>query len=112
LTGIDRINERGIIMKQTVNRNDFAQAFKDFGREDNFTLAGLNSLFDYLEGIEEDTGSEIELDVIALCCDYSEYDNLAAFRDDYGDEYKTMEDVQDATTVIMVDDERFIVQAF
>jgi len=42
-------------------------------RADNFSHAGLLALFDMLESIEEDTGTPIELDVIALCCEFSEY---------------------------------------
>ena len=29
-------------------------------------------MFDYLEAYEMDTGEEIELDVVSICCDYSE----------------------------------------
>lgn len=59
-------------MKTTVSRYEFERAFADAGRADNFTHEGLRALFDYLEEYEESTGEEIELDVIALCCDYSE----------------------------------------
>lgn len=59
-------------MKTTVNFSDFVRAFVDAGRADNFTHEGLRSLFDYFEEYEESTGEEIELDVIAICCDYSE----------------------------------------
>ena len=59
-------------MKQTVNFNDFRDAFRAFDRMENFSYEGARVLFDYLAQIEEDTGEEIELDVIALCCDYSE----------------------------------------
>jgi hypothetical protein len=41
-------------------------------RQDQFTYAGKRVLFDYLEQYEEDTGETIELDVIALCCEYVE----------------------------------------
>ena len=44
----------------------------------------------------------MELDVIALCCDYSE-ETLDAIKENYTD-IKTLEDLQDNTTVIMVDD--------
>ena len=44
--------------------------------KNNFTYEGKRALFDYLENLEEDTGTEIELDTIALCCEYSEYSNL------------------------------------
>jgi hypothetical protein len=59
-------------MKTTVSRYDFERAFVDANRRDNFSYEGLNALFDYLEDYEEQTGEEIELDVIAICCDYDE----------------------------------------
>jgi len=59
-------------MKTTVSRYDFERAFVDADRKENFSYEGLKALFDYLEDYEEQTGEEIELDVIALCCDYSE----------------------------------------
>ena len=59
-------------MKQTVNIHVFRDAFYRMGRKDNFSYEGLEILFDYLEELEQDTGEEIEFDVIALCCDYAE----------------------------------------
>ena len=59
-------------MKTTVSRYDFERAFVDAGRKENFSYEGLGLLFDYLEEYEDSTGQEIELDVIALCCEYSE----------------------------------------
>lgn len=59
-------------MKQTVNKYDFERAFVDAGRKDQFSYEGRGLLFDYLEQSEDDTGQEIELDVVALCCDYAE----------------------------------------
>ena len=58
-------------MKQTVNFCDFTDAFHRCNRYDQFGYAALQILFDYLEQYEQDTGEELELDVIALCCDYS-----------------------------------------
>lgn len=60
-------------MKQTVNLYEFREAFRAI-RPDNFSYEGLELLFDYLEQLGEDIGEEIELDVIAICCDYSEDD--------------------------------------
>jgi hypothetical protein len=56
----------------TVGLHDFRQAFRDYNRADNFSREGLEVLFDYLEGFSGDLGEPIELDVIALCCEYSE----------------------------------------
>jgi hypothetical protein len=69
-------------MKTTVSRYDFERAFADADRKENFSYEGLNALFDYLESYEEETGQEIELDVIALCCDYTE-DTVAEIARDY-----------------------------
>jgi hypothetical protein len=55
-------------MIQTINVSDFRAAFHSMGRKDQFSYEGLGLLFDYLEDI--DPG--FDLDVIALCCDYSE----------------------------------------
>lgn len=58
-------------MKTTVDFNDFRHAFNAI-RPDNFSRGGLEQLFDYFESYEQDTGEEIELDVIAICCEYCE----------------------------------------
>lgn len=58
-------------MKQTIGQSEFIDAFRNMGRYEQFGYDALVSLFDYLEQLESDCGEEIELDVIALCCDYS-----------------------------------------
>ena len=59
-------------MKQTVNLQAFRDAFHRMGRKDQFSYEGLDILFNYLKDWEQDTGEKIELDVIALCCNYAE----------------------------------------
>jgi hypothetical protein len=54
-------------MKTTVSRYDFERAFVDADRKENFSYEALGLLFDYFESYEEETGQEIELDVIAIC---------------------------------------------
>ena len=90
---------------------DFERAFKNFER-DNFSYDGLKALFEYLEEYEEDTGEEVELDVIALCCDYMEYDSLKEYNDDYGTKYSEIDAIQDDTTLIKIDDNSFIIQQY
>jgi hypothetical protein len=63
-----------LIMKQSVNFSAFVDAFHAHNRYDSFGYHGLRVIFDYLESYEEDTGEEIELDVIAICCDYNMMD--------------------------------------
>jgi hypothetical protein len=60
-------------MKTTVYLNEFRDYFNQV-RPNNFSYEGLGILFEYLEQYEEDTGEELELDVIAICCDFSEED--------------------------------------
>lgn len=97
-------------MKQSVSFYDFEKAFAEI-RPGYFTHAGLKALFDYLENLEAETGEEIELDVIGLCCDFAEYKNIAEFNRDYGTNYKSRDEISE-TIVINVDDEAFIIQAF
>jgi hypothetical protein len=59
-------------MKQTVSKSDFIDQFRVMDRLENFSYEARGLLFDYLEEYEEDTGEELEMDVIAVCCEYSE----------------------------------------
>lgn len=59
-------------MKITVTLSDFRDAFRQCDREDQFSCEALELLFDYFEELEDSMGQEIELDPIAICCDYSE----------------------------------------
>ena len=94
-------------MKQSVNIYDFEREFKRFERN-NFSWDGLKALFEYLEEYEEDTGEEIELDVVALCCDYAEYDSLNEYNSDYGTKYSEIDAIQYHTTLIKKDDNTYI----
>jgi hypothetical protein len=59
-------------MKTTINLHQFRDAFYRMDRKDQFSYEGLEVLFNGLEEYEEDTGEEMDFDVIALCCDFSE----------------------------------------
>jgi len=58
---------------QTVSLCDFMDAFRQCGRHEQFTRNALVALFEYLEALAEDIGEPVELDCIALCCEWSEY---------------------------------------
>ena len=98
-------------MIATINKYEFRDAFNKMGRGEQFSHFGLIALFDYLEMLEDDIGEPIELDVIGLCCDYLEYANLKEFQDDCGDEYQSLEDIENRTTLIKIENsDGFIVQ--
>ena len=99
-------------MIQTINKSEFTSAFHRAGRGDQFSYEGLIALYDYLEDYEDSTSEQIELDVIALCCEYNEYEDLAEFQEDYSEDYESIEDIEGETQVIMIDDDAFIIQAF
>lgn len=99
-------------MHVTIGSFDFIRAFEDYGRGDQFSREALFALFGYLEELEEDTGEDMELDVIGLCCDFTEYDSLEEFQEQYGDGYKCVDDIVDETLVIRLDNGGFIVQNF
>jgi hypothetical protein len=90
-------------MKTTVYLNEFRDYFNQV-RPNNFSYEGLGILFEYLEQYEEDTGEELELDVIALCCDFSEEDFTDIAKsydielDEEADEEDQMQTVEDYLT--------------
>jgi len=99
-------------MFQSITKSDFTSAFHRMNRGEQFSYKGLIALYDYLEQYEEDTGEQIELDVIAICCEYSEYESLEEFQEDYGDDYQSIDEIEQVTTVIPVDDDGFIILQF
>ena len=86
-------------MKTTVSLYDFREAFRACGRAEQFSYEGLEVLFDYLEQYEEDTGEELELDVVALCCDFYE-DTVAAITDNYSINLTDCEDEDEQAEVV------------
>jgi len=100
-------------MKQTINFTNFTDAFANYNRHNQFSYKGKKALFDYLEEYEESTGEEIELDVIALCCEYVEYDSLEEFWQEYDKEdFPHVEAIEWHTQFIPIDDDAFIIAAF
>jgi len=100
----------GISMFQRVNFSDFRQAFFNQGRGNQFSYEALQALFNHLEEVEGETGEEMELDVIALCCDYVEYKDFQEFKEDYPS-IDSMDQLRDETTVIEFKD-GFLIHAF
>ena len=104
-------------MKQNINEYQFRRAFET-SRPNNFSYEGLKALFDYLEQYEEETGQELELDVIAICCDFTEYEDLKEFQGEYydevqGDKYEDIEEIEEETIVIPIPNtDGFIIQQF
>jgi len=98
-------------MKQTINFSQFCDSFSNTYK-DNFSYEGKKALYEYLENYEEETETEIELDPVALCCEYTEYENMKELKDNY-DDIKNTKELEDNTTVIKIEGtNRFIIQDF
>ena len=111
------------IVQSINNVYQFREAFRLAGRMDQFSYEGLEVLFDYLEELSESTGEPVELDVIALCCEYYEgsteeiianYNIDVSDADGDEDEIKTIveEYLQDNTSVCGQVSDGFIYAAF
>jgi hypothetical protein len=56
-------------MKTTISHaSEFRDAFRQANRQDQFSYEALNMLYEYFEDVDPD----MELDVIAICCEYTE----------------------------------------
>jgi hypothetical protein len=96
-------------MIQTVNNSEFHNAFNRMDRGNQFSYEALNLIYEYFESIESVTGEQIELDVISICCAYTESSVEQIIRD-YSIDCDDIEDdeidahvlsyLEDHTTVI------------
>jgi hypothetical protein len=114
-------------MKQSINFSQFVDAFHAYNRYDQFGYQALRVIFDYLEEYEDSTGEEVELDVIAICCEFNVNDaatiardysidlsHLDAEDDDYEEqcEEAVLEYLNDRTMVLGQCDDGIVYQCF
>jgi hypothetical protein len=81
-------------MYQLINKYQFRDAFTG-DRKDTFSYEGLGALYDFLEedGSSSDMGNE--LDVVAICCDFSEHTSATECAKDYA--FEPSEDADEET---------------
>jgi len=102
--------EKEMIM-QEITKSQFIDKFNSV-RPDNFSYHGLSVLYDWLVEYYEEAEKGYKLDVIAICCEYSEYESLEEFNKDYDRDYESIDDIRDDTTLIPINSESFIIQQF
>jgi len=78
-------------MKITLTESEFVNRFRAI-RPNQFSVEALRALFDFLDEQERDLGEEQELDVIAICCDWTEYPSALEAAEAYGFKAKDSED--------------------
>lgn len=69
-------------MKKTLTTHEIAAELLN----DNcarWSRAGAYALAEHLQQMEDETGEELELDIVAIRCDWSEYESLQAWAADY-----------------------------
>ena len=100
-------------MHTQVTQSSFVNAFMAL-RPDNFSYEALDALFNYYEDLEEETGEPIELDVIAICCDWTEETeedvraNYSLYIDDYPISDDVLQFLQNRTVVTKLDNGKYL----
>jgi len=105
------------MLVKKIEIEDFLGEFKKYGRESQFSYNGKKALFEFLNQLSEDTGEPIELDIIGICCNFTEYDSVEDFNDDYGHgigcNVDSIEDIGYFTLIIPIEGGKsFIIQDF
>ena len=59
-------------MFKRVSLQDFKQEFENYGRGNQFSDEALELIYNDLISYEKDSEQSLELDVIAICCEYNE----------------------------------------
>mgnify|MGYP003155307772 CR=1 FL=1 len=87
----------------TVSQSQFIDAFmRNEMRKDQFSYYGLKALYSYLwDYSEKRLDYHVEFDVVALCCDFREYEDFRHLQEDYKD-IGNMDDLEYQTTVIQI----------
>ena len=83
---------------QTVNKSQFIDNLlaDDYA---SWTYEDAGALFDYYEQFSDDTGEDVELDRVALRCEWTRADSIDEVIEEY-DDIESMEDLEDRTQVI------------
>lgn len=93
----------------TLNFSQFYDNWPE-SRKEQFSYEALEAIFNYYESYTDDNGEEIEFDPIAICCDWTEYENLAEIINDYNS-IRSLEDLENHTTVLALE-KGYVIQNF
>ena len=107
-----------------INKNEFVDSFKNNeARKYQFSYDALLILYDYYEELSEE--EDISLDVVAICCEFTEYENIEQYLKDYNtdldlEDYDTKEDyleavkkeIEDKTLLLDIDGTSFLIAQY
>ena len=113
---------------QTVNQHQIIDIAKAYNHLDNFGYHGWQKLFEYMENLSDEMGEDMELDIVAWCCEYEMCNSIEEFYDRSGmhfmgktewdelDEEEKLEAIEDYlndnTSVVCCEDDCIIFAAF
>ena len=101
-------------MKETVHLSRFIDAFTSL-RPKNFTIDALRLMYDSFLDFERETGTEMQLDVIAICCEFDQF-TLKEINSQYHEKFESLDEaiewLNDQTFVLCSDNDWVVFQQF
>lgn len=79
------------------NGYQLQRLFEQCDRGNHFSYEGYDALFEYLDNFSDETGEDFKVDVIALCCDFTEYESWEEIYDNYSYSYNNEEETWEET---------------
>ena len=98
-----------MIVDTISSASQFRDRFHQAGRSNQFSYEGLAILFDHLDQLSDDIGEPLEMDVIAICCDYAE-DDVASIASYYDVDIDGLDDdeINDAVIAMLEDNGAYV----
>ena len=90
-------------MKKTISHYDWMREWDESYRAGQFSRKALSALWDYYEDWENDAGEELELDIVAVCCEFSEYESIEDYNKQNNDTAEDWNDIDIFTIVLPLD---------
>ena len=94
---------------ETYDYSLFQSRFRDYGRLGSFSSDGLKALYEHLLEMAEDTTYPIEVDVIALDCDFAEASENTILTENG---FETIDELFDQTWAIRLHNGNILYQVF
>lgn len=69
------------------NAYQLEQLFNECGRGNHFSYYGYQAMYDYLDQYSDDIGEDFKVDVIAICCDFTEHKDWEEIYQNYSYSY-------------------------
>lgn len=98
---------------ETLNTNQIAMAlYNDEYASWHKNYDACHALAEYLEELAEQMGEPIELDIVAIRCEYSLIKDINEYNSMYDTNYSHEDEVLDDTIFIHIDGESFIIEDY